>query len=98
MIIVRTTFHLKFGAAKEAKSLISRVIAINKKHGLKHVRAMMDLTGESYTLEMETGHESLGNFEGDLQAILSDPEMGELYSKFIPLVNNSRREIFTVVG
>ncbi len=98
MIIVRTVFRLKFGKAKEAKALISNVVAINKKHGIKSVRAMMDLTGESYTLVMETGHTSLATFETDLQAIMGDAEMQELYAKFIPLVESSSREIFTVVG
>ncbi|MCX6156882.1 MAG: NIPSNAP family protein [Ignavibacteriae bacterium] len=98
MIIVRTTFQLKFGAAKEAKTLIDGFIDIHKKHGIKHIRAMMDLTGESYTLEMETGYDSLAAFEENLKATLSAPEMGALYSKFVPLVNTSRREIFTVVG
>ncbi len=98
MIIVRTVFQLKFGKAKEAKELIGGVIAINKKQGLKNTRAMMDLTGDAYTLVMETGHTSLAEFETSHQAVMGDTEMHELYAKFVPLVRSSKREIFTIVG
>ncbi|MCE1166359.1 MAG: hypothetical protein LWX07_13255 [Bacteroidetes bacterium] len=97
MIIVRNVFRLKFGKAKEAKAHIKEAVEFNKSFGLKHVRAMIDLTGPSYTLVFETGHDSLASFEADLGRIFADEKWGEMYEKLKPFCESGYREIFTVV-
>jgi len=97
MIIVRNVFRLKFGKAKDAKAYVNDAIELNKKLGFKSVRAMMDLTGPSYTMVFETGHDSLADFENNLKKIFSSNEWSELYQKLIPLVDTAYREIFTVI-
>ncbi|HEY5124432.1 MAG TPA: NIPSNAP family protein [Ignavibacteria bacterium] len=97
MIIVRNTFRLKFGKAKDAQALVKEAIAINKKLGIPNARAMMDLTGESYTLVFETGHQSLSDFEKNLKTVFASEEWAAMYQKMIPLVDSAHRDIFTVV-
>jgi|WetSurSiteA1Bulk_404760.scaffolds.fasta_scaffold220989_1 hypothetical protein len=96
MIAVRNVFNLKFGRAKEAKALMKEVVEINRKNGIKDIRVFSDLTGQSYTLVLETYHDSLADFESNLQAIFGNPEWKKMYEKFIPLVESSGREIFNV--
>ncbi|MCI0472002.1 MAG: NIPSNAP family protein [Ignavibacteria bacterium] len=96
MIAVRNVFNLKFGRAKEAKTLMNEAVEINRKNGLKDVRVFTDLTGPSYTIVFETYHESLADFESKLQALFGNAEWRTMYDKFTPLVESAHRQIFTV--
>jgi hypothetical protein len=96
MIVVRNIFRLKFGKAKEAKALLKEILEINKKLGVP-TRTLADLTGVSYTLVLETTHESLSDFEGKLKSIFASKDYQENYQKFIPLVDSAYRDIMTVV-
>ena len=97
MIIVRNTFRIKFGKAKEAIPVIKEAIAINKKLGIADVRALMDLTGDSYTLVFETSHVSLSDFESKMKMIFASEEWSAIYQKIVPLVESAHRDIFTVI-
>ena len=96
MIVVRNTFRLKFGKAKEAKALLKEILEINKKLGVP-TRTLADLTGVSYSLVLETTHESLSDFESKLKTIFASKDYQENYQKFIPLVDSAYRDIMTVV-
>jgi hypothetical protein len=98
MIIVRNVFHLKFGKAKDIKPIIEEAIGLMKNKGVKSVRAMFDLTGDSYTMVFESGHESLADFESKIQDMLGSTEWEAMYQKMIPLVDSAHREIYTVIG
>ncbi len=62
----------------------------------KTARALFDLVGPSYTLVWETSYTSLTDYESELNKVFSKKEWGEWYQKFIPNVERSYREIFTV--
>ena len=96
MIVVRDVFHLKFGKAKEAKTLIKEGLEINKNFGVSR-KAMMDLVGKAYTLVLESEFKSLTDFENEMKDTFSKPEWGAWYQRIIPLIDNSYREIFTLV-
>ena len=54
MLVVRNTFKLKFGKAREAVALTKEGLAILKRAGLDTpVRLLTDLTGRHYTLVLE---------------------------------------------
>ena len=97
MIVVRNIFRLKFGKAKDAKALLNDLMEINKKLGVTS-RALTDLTGISYTLVLETTHESLSDFENQLKSVFASKDYQEMYQKFIPLVDSAYREIMSVVA
>jgi hypothetical protein len=97
MIVVRNVFRLKFGKAKDAKAIIKEAIALNNKHQVKSTRALMDLTGPSYTLVFETEHESLADFESKIQSMFGDKEWSAFYEKMVPLCESAHRDIYTVV-
>ena len=97
MILVRDVFQLKFGKAKEAKEAMKDGLAITKKTGYGPNRLLTDLTGPYYTLVLESTFESLSDYESALKDTLSSAEWGEVYQKFMPLVESGKREIFTIV-
>jgi len=97
MIVVRNVFQLKFGKAKDAKALIKEQQELMKKFGHAPAQFMTDLTGEFYTLVMESTYENLTAFEKSSQDAMGAKEFGEWYGKFIPLVESGRREIFNLI-
>ena len=63
----------------------------------KNVRAMFDLVGPSYTLVWEQTFKNLAEFESELTKTFGQKEWGEWYQRFIPNIESSYREIFTIV-
>ena len=63
MIQVREVFQLQFGRAREAIALAREGAAIEARHGGVQARILTDLTGDYYTLVLESDHESLAAFE-----------------------------------
>ncbi len=98
MIIVRNTFQLKFGKAKDAKVLIKESLDLMKRNGNSLPRYMTDLTGEFYTLVMETQYNSLADMEKEFSSSMGSPEFEQWYNKFVPLVESGHREIFSLVN
>ena len=97
MIIVRNTFQLKFGHAKEVKVLIAEGRELMKQHGQPEVRYLMDVTGKFYTLEMESAYENFSAYEKKSTETMSSKEFGAWYGKFMAHIESGNREIFSVV-
>ncbi|MFA5833615.1 MAG: hypothetical protein WDA22_09070 [Bacteroidota bacterium] len=97
MIIVRNTFQMKFGHAKDVKALIAEGRELMKQHGQPESRYMMDVTGKFYTLEMELKFENLAAYEKNSLETMSSMEFGAWYGKFMAHIDSGHREIFSVV-
>lgn len=100
MIVVRNIFRLKFGAAKEATDLWKQILAINARLGYgRGVRLLTDLVGlPYYSLILEATFDSLAQFEQASEAVRKDAEWRKVYEKVIPLTEDGRREILTVLA
>ena len=98
MIVVRNIFQLKFGKAKDAKALIKENQDLMKKYGHTTARFLTDLTGEFYTLVMETSYENLSVYEKSSNEAMGEKEFEQWYSNFVPLVQSGHREIFSLVS
>ncbi len=97
MIVVRDIFNLKFGKAKDAKVLLNEAREINKKFGFNQMRALSDLTGDSYRLILESEWKSLSDWENSMKEGLASSEWQKWYQKFIPLVESASREILNIL-
>lgn len=98
MILVRDIFYLKFGKAKEAKSMLKEVEELSKKYGFQKHRALTDLvTGHSYTLILESEWNSIADWENAVKLGSEDKDWQNWYAKFIPLVDSASREILNIV-
>jgi hypothetical protein len=94
-IIEQMTFRMKFGQIKEGCAIWRQILDIGKETGLKS-RMLTDVTGESYTLQMEQVHRNMMEYGPHMGAWLSNDKLKELYAKFIPLCDRSRRRLYKV--
>ena len=95
MILVRNIFQVKFGKMKEAKEVWKEMLKLFP--GQARPRLLTDLTGQYYTLVLESTYKDLSEYDATSQREMAGPGMGALYQKFVPLVDSGRREIFTIV-
>jgi hypothetical protein len=96
MIVVREVFSLKFGKAKEAKALMKESKQLMDEPMQKRTRLLFDLVGPAYTMVLEATYENLAEFEKIMSGGLSQAGWQEWYQKFIPIIEKSYREIFTI--
>lgn len=97
MILVRNTFQLKFGKAKDAKAMMQDGLKIANEAGLSNNRAYLDITGPFYTLVFENSFESLAEFESALPVIMKHEKWQKWYGSFMQLVESGHREIYTII-
>lgn len=98
MIVVRDVFRLKFGQAKEAVSLWKQAAELLTQAGFKNVRLLTDLVGPAYyTVILESTYDSLSDWESAHRNAPGQAEWKAIYAKIIPLTEEGRREILTVV-
>ena len=97
MIVVRDIFQVKFGRMKESKDVWKEMLKLFPATAQGRPRILTDLTGQYYTLVLESTYKNLAEYEDMSQKEMSAQGMGALYQKFVPLVESRRREIFTIV-
>jgi hypothetical protein len=99
MIVVRDVFQLKFGAAREAVALWQEGLDfMRQSDAVRDVRLLTDLTGDYYTLVLESTYDSLADYDATMRSSMGEASWKSWYARFSPLVDHGRRELFTVVG
>ena len=97
MILVRDIFQLKFGKARDAMNLWKKMLPLMAVSGHTPDRLLTDLTGQYYTLIMESTFENLAEYESAFSETVVSDEWRKSYAKFVELVDSGRREIFSIV-
>jgi hypothetical protein len=98
MMVIRNTFRLKFGKAREAIAIMKDGIAIQKRGGMDaSQRLLTDMTGPFYTVVLELTVPTLAALETMMPKIMGDKEWQANYQKLLPLVESGKREIYTLV-
>lgn len=97
MYIVRDIFNLKYGHFRPVKAMMDEAMKMDMFPKSKSHRVLSDFTGGAYRLIMETGFDSLSDFEKELSRDMSKPEFQEWYKKFIEHVESGEREILKVI-
>jgi hypothetical protein len=97
MFIVRDIFQLKFGHYKDAKALMDEAKAKNMFPKSSSVRILTDFTGNSYRLILESGYDTLANYEKELTGGMANNDWKDWYEKFKQQTESSHREILKVV-
>jgi len=98
MILVRDVFQIKYGRMKEAKSLWKEMMSGPQQDPQRpKPRLLTDLTGQYYTMVVESIFNDLADYESSMRQMMSASRRDAAYEKFIPLVDSGRREIFTIV-
>ena len=100
MIVIRNTFELKFGKAKEALALLKEAIVIQKRvlgSADFSNRILTDVTGRNYIVVLELTVPSLAAFESLAPKLFANAEWQAHYQKIVPLVHSGHREVYNVV-
>jgi hypothetical protein len=97
MIVVRDIFNLKFGKTRDAMTLWQDGTKFLPQTGASPARLLTDVTGDYYTVVLESTFNSLADYEKAHSQTGQSKEWHEWYQKFTPLVESGRREIFSVV-
>jgi hypothetical protein len=97
MIVVRDVFHVDPEQMKTAKEIMEQHREIAKRLGYHVGRVMTDLTGEYYTLVLESDFSSLAQYESSLKAIFADAAWQESYGRFRKMIRGGHRKIYTLV-
>jgi hypothetical protein len=98
MIVIRNTFRLKFGKAREGVALLKEGVEIQKRLGMNFpVRMLTDVTGPFYTVVLEITGPNLAAYEAEVPQYMGDKDFQANYQKFVALVESGSREIFRVV-
>jgi hypothetical protein len=98
MIVVRNTFRLKFGKAREELAVMKEGLAIQKRAGVDvSQRLLTDVTGTFYTLTLELTLPNLAALETMMPKVMGDKDWQANYQKLTPLVESGHREILTIV-
>ena len=100
MIVVRDIFRVKFGQAKEANALWRQALEVLKSggFGMRGARLLSDLAGPAYyTVVLESTYDSLAQWEQAHTAAKDNAKWREIYQRIIPLIEDGRREILSVM-
>ena len=96
MIMERNAFRLSFGKARESIALWKEIIDEVKTTGGPYLRLMTDITGESYTLEVEAYYKSMSDLKPKQDFWMANEKTNSLYEKFIALCYMAERNYFLV--
>lgn len=98
MIVVRNSFQLKFGKAREAVAAMKELVGIQQKLSSDvSCRVLTDLTGQFYTVVLELTVSDLTTLERIQPRIMGDKDFQAAYQRFVPLVETGNREMFTII-
>jgi len=97
MILVREIFEVKFGKMKDALGLVKEANGFMNPQDHDSGRVCTDMTGPFYTLVLESTFKNLTDYEDREKSISKNGDWKEWYSKFVPLIDNGRREIYSIV-
>ena len=98
MVVVRDVFQLQFGKSRDALDLLKRGREVLREGGYAVDRLLVDVTGEFYTVVMESRFESLAAFEEAMGSATQQEAWRETYRQLVPLVRSGRREVLREVA
>ena len=97
MIIERNEFRLKFGKAREAIDLWTKILAeFKKQKDSPHTRLLTDLTGPAYTIVLEMELKSFIDIGVKNYNWMTNEAAHELYKQFIPLCKSAHRTMYNI--
>ena len=97
MILVRDVLKIAPDHMKEAKQLAKENRDLARKQGYPEMLLMTDMTGNFYSLVMETRFDSLSHYEESMKKVMTSKDFQKWYPKLRKYVRGGTREIFSVV-
>ncbi|MDP6607391.1 MAG: hypothetical protein QF664_14210 [Dehalococcoidia bacterium] len=96
MILERTVFKAKYGRDDELVALLKEGNEMLAKYDIAAQRILTDMTGEFFTVVMETEVADLATYEASREAF-QDPEFGPWFQRMMDLVETGSRDFWNIV-
>ena len=97
MLLIREVFHCKPGRVRPLVEKFQTMNRLSEKLGMGRARLMTDLSAERYwTVVSEWEVKSLAEFEDLMSKSMQNQEIGEAMKGYHDLVEDGRREIYTI--
>lgn len=98
MYLVRDIFRCKPGQSRALAEKFKKGIPLMQGQGsFTSSRILIDAIADYWTVVLETEVKDLGEFERQMKEYSSSVEMREVMKGYMDLVEEGRREIFTIV-
>lgn len=97
MILVRDVLKIAPDSMKEAKKLARENREFAKRQGYPEMLLMTDLTGNFYTLVMESRFDNLSHYEESMKLVMTSKEWKKTYPKLRKCIRGGQREIYSIV-
>jgi hypothetical protein len=95
MILARQVFQVKFGHMDEVLSALKQASESGQNPG-NVSRVLTDISGQNFTLVLETKAESLDAFWRDLWISFQDPAMVAVTDAIMKFIESGHREFYTI--
>jgi hypothetical protein len=97
MILVRDVFQIQPEHMRAVKDTVRDLRALGASQGYPISRILTDLTGEYYTLVLESEFLALADFEQALRQSFASSDWQKRYASLRPLIRGGRREVFQIM-
>ena len=95
MVLVRQVFQIKFGYMDQVLAAFKEDMT-GDQGPLSTSRILTDISGDNFTLVIETKAESVDAFMAALQASFEDPAMAGQGSEAMQYIEAGRKEFYTI--
>ena len=95
MYLVREIFQAKPGKAKElVKMFKAAAVHFGKEQGISNMRVMTDITGNYWTVVVESETNDIGGFITNLRSATMSDEVKEIMKGYMDCVAGGHREMY----
>jgi len=95
MVLVRQVFQIKFGYMDQVLAAMKETMT-GSQGPLGASRILTDISGDNFTLVIETKAESVDAFMAALEASFDEPEMAEQANGAWQYIESGRKEFYTI--
>ena len=98
MLLIRDVFRCKPGKARELAARFKKTIpSMERDDGFRNIRVMVDYVATYWTVVLEGEVESIEQFDRHMAEFSARPEVKEVMSGYMDLVEGGHREIYRIL-
>ncbi len=95
MYLIREVFQAKPGKAKDLVKMFKQAIPhFEKEQGMGSIKVMTDITGNYWTVVVESETNDIGNFITNLRSATMSDEVKEIMKGYMDCVAGGHREMY----
>jgi hypothetical protein len=98
MLLIRDVFRCKPGKARELADRFKRTFpSLEREDGFRNCRVMVDYVADYWTVVLQAEVESIEQFDKHMREFGSRPDVKDILSGYMDLVDGGHREIYKIL-